>query len=109
PPSSTLFPYTTLFRSFAYTLSITNQPTPPTEFYVLGPSGRLAEYQREVAVGGQLTVRLGIRQEPIRSGRYSVVARRDSAVLLTIPSVGPAAGEAGVRVASTAMIAPGPG
>jgi uncharacterized membrane protein len=82
-----------LVGALAYGTTVGQRPPYPTEFYVLGPEGRLTGYPREVALGDPVVFRLGVRQAQNENGTYQATVRRGDTVLATLGpiSLGPGA------------------
>ncbi|HEV8634520.1 MAG TPA: DUF1616 domain-containing protein [Chloroflexota bacterium] len=82
-----------LVAALAYA-TVGQRPSYPTEFYVLGPQGRLGGYPREVALGDPVVFRVGVRQADDEVGTYQATVRRGDTILATL---GPISLERGGR------------
>src|SRR5437660_6876195 len=76
PPRSTLFPYTTLFRSKAYgerngPNERTPSPTSPAPPAVQGGNGRSEEHTSELQSRGHLVCRLLLEKKKKKKHQYS--------------------------------------
>lgn len=83
-----------LVAGATYALTVLDSAAPPTEFYVLGREGQLAQYPLQTRVGEAVTLRVGVRQATGTPGRYSIGVYRGADLLAHI---GPLALEAGAR------------
>jgi uncharacterized membrane protein len=93
--------------ALAYGLTVGTAPPSPTEFYVLGSEGKVADYPREQAVGGTLTVDVGISQASDASGSYRIVVRRGETVLRTVEPVDVATGSTWTSAVVVRLETPG--
>lgn len=69
------------------------EQTPATEFYVLGAQGLAEDYPREVAVGQELQVTLGVRNNDSSTAFYRVEAWSGSTEIARLDRVEVAAGQ----------------
>jgi uncharacterized membrane protein len=97
-----------IIAGIAYGLTIGAAPPRPTEFYVLGRSGQLADYPREAGLGETLQLTVGVRQQLDQAGQYEIVARQGQSVVgsLDAISLGPGRDWQGELPVTTS--APGP-
>jgi uncharacterized membrane protein len=76
-----------IIAGLAYGLTIGASPPRPTEFYVLGRSGQLADYPREAGLGETLRLTVGVRQQLDQAGQYEIVARQGQSVVGSLDAI----------------------
>ncbi len=77
-----------VIAALAYAITVGDRPPPPTEFYILGREGILANYPREVVVGSSVALHLFIQQAQNEAGQYNISVRRGDTVLTSLGPIG---------------------